>query len=75
MAVPTNKAPRGMEGKPSAESELYHLRTQVNNLVDSFRLLTAKMDLDAGITDSNYNALITDDAIATAPCKVIPVPA
>lgn len=74
MAVPTDLAPRGLEGKPAGESEFYHLRNQINNLVASLRLLTAKLDLDAGVTDSNYNALITDGAIATAPIKVIPNP-
>lgn len=52
------------------QSEIEALRLQVSNLAASFRLLTAKMDADAGITDTNYNALITDSAIATAPCKV-----
>lgn len=44
---------------------------QLNNIVASLRLLTAKLDADAGVTDTNYNALITDNAIATAPAKII----
>lgn len=73
MAVPTDKAPRNLEGMPDAESEFFHLRNELNNIIASLRLLTAKLDADAGITDTNYNALITDDAISTAPSKVVPV--
>jgi hypothetical protein len=51
---------------------LEQLRVQMNNIVASLRLLTAKLDADAGVTDANYNALITDDAIATAPAKIVP---
>lgn len=36
---------------------LVHLIDNVNALRASNALLTAKMDLDAGITDSNYTAL------------------
>lgn len=44
---------------------------QINNIVASLRLLTAKLDADAGVTDANYAALITDAAVATAPSKIV----
>ena len=47
------------------------VRIQLNNIVASLRLLTAKLDADAGVADTNYNALITDNAVATAPSKVV----
>lgn len=47
------------------------VRVQLNNVIASIRLLTAKLDADAGVTDTNYGALITDSAIATAPAKVV----
>lgn len=49
------------------EGEVEQLRTQVNNLTASFRLLTTKLDADVGVTDTTYRSLITDDGIATAP--------
>jgi hypothetical protein len=67
MAVPADKK---VLNQGSPDSEVDTLRKQLNNLVASFRLLTAKLDADAGVTDANYNALITDDAVATAPAKV-----
>lgn len=67
MAVPTDVKVKA-EGLP--QSEIEKLRAQVNNLTASIRLLTAKLDADVGVTDTNYNALITDSAIATAPVKL-----
>lgn len=46
------------------------IRVQLNNVIASLRLLTAKLDADAGVTDVNYSALIIDAAIATAPKKI-----
>ena len=67
MAIPTDVGvrPDGLVGSSNA-----HLITQVTNLVASLRLLTAKLDADVGVTDTNYNALITDSVIATAPAKL-----
>lgn len=59
MAAPADVTPRA--------ADLAALITQINNLTESFRLLTAKLDADAGVTDTDYAADITDDAIATAP--------
>lgn len=47
-----------------------HLVEQVNNLVDTVRTLTAKLDADAGVGDANYAATLTDAAVATAPRKI-----
>lgn len=68
MAAPADKAtrPNGLAGSSNAD-----LITQQSNVVASLRLLCAKLDLDAGVTDTNYAALITDAAIATAPKKLI----
>ena len=67
MAPPADvKArPNGLAGSSDAVT-----REELNNVVDSLRLLTAKLDADAGVTDANYAALITDAAIATAPSKI-----
>lgn len=64
MAAPNNVNVTGT-GMPG--SDVAALVTQVNNLTASLRLLTAKLDADAGVTDTTYNSLITDGAIATAP--------
>lgn len=68
MAVPANEA---MDLGARPQGDIRQILAQLNNLVASFRLLTAKLDLDAGVTDANYNALITDSAIATAPKKIV----
>jgi hypothetical protein len=67
MAAPdnVNARPNSLDG--SLEHEL---RAQVNNLTASLRLLTAKLDADAGVTDTDYDELITDGAIATAPATI-----
>ena len=49
--------------------ELYTLRTEFNKLVTNLRVLTAKLDADAGVTDTNYGTLVTDSA-ASGPAKV-----
>ncbi len=67
MAPPADKAtrPNGLTDSSDADQ-----RAQLNNVVTSLRLLTAKLDADAGVTDANYAALITEAAIATAPKKL-----
>jgi len=62
-----NPADRNFTLATLPEGQLAQLRTQVNNLSASLRLLTAKLDADAGVTDTTYGSLITDAAIATAP--------
>lgn len=73
MANPSDKSPRNIEGIPDAESELYHLRSEFNKVILMFRQLTAKLDADTGITDTNYRSLITDTGGTTPAAKVIPV--
>lgn len=68
MAAPADKATRPMGLKGSSNADII---TQMGNIAASFRLLTAKLDADAGVTDTDYGALITDAAIATAPVKLI----
>lgn len=46
------------------------IRQQINNIIATLRIITAKLDLDAGVTDVNYFALSCDAAIATAPAKI-----
>lgn len=67
MAAPNDVT---VPGSTLADAEVDEIRQQINNLVASLRLLTAKLDLDAGVTDTTYNSLITDGAIATAPQKI-----
>jgi hypothetical protein len=69
MAVPADTSVRGTA---LPNSDVIALVAEHNNVVATLRLLTAKMDLDAGITDANWNALLTDSAVATAPKKVVP---
>lgn len=45
------------------------LRVEFNKLVTNLRVLTAKLDADAGVTDTNYAALVTDSA-ASGPAKI-----
>ena len=45
-------------------SDLQQLVTQLNLLTVSYRVLTAKLDADAGVTDTTYGALCSDIASA-----------
>lgn len=71
MAAPADKS-MGSVGLGIEGSWLAEIVRQLNNVIASQRLITAKLDLDAGVTDTNYAALITDAAIATAPAKLVP---
>lgn len=76
MAAPANKKVRATaidRGAGADNSELAETRRQVNNLVTSLRILTAKLDLDAGVTDVNYSTLVIDAALGTAAPTVIDV--
>lgn len=46
------------------------LRVEFNKLVTNFRVLTAKLDADAGVTDTTYGSLVTDSA-ASGPAKIV----
>lgn len=52
------------------ESDVIALVEQHNNLVDTVRALAAKLDADAGVSDADYAATLTDEAVATAPRKI-----
>ena len=68
MAAPSD-SPIKISGLP--ENEIEKLRTQLNNTIASFRILAAKLDADAGVTDTNYFALTCDSALgAAAPTKL-----
>jgi multidrug efflux pump subunit AcrB len=78
MAAPADKQVKAA-GHPQSEVEV--LRGQVNNLIDTQRALTAKLDVltaklnaDAGVTDTNYAtdfvSSLTDSTGTVPPCKV-----
>lgn len=46
-----------------------NLVTEFNKMVTNLRVLTAKLDADAGVTDTNYGTLVTDSA-ASGPAKL-----
>lgn len=69
MAIPADKVPDLTVPNPSTDD----IRVQLNNLIAAVRGITAKMDLDAGITDVNYTALWMDNTGtlgANAPTKI-----
>ena len=71
MANPSDITVRG-ESASIIGAEVYNLRTEFNKMVTNMRVLTAKLDADAGVTDVNYGALVTDSA-ANGPAKVTAV--
>jgi hypothetical protein len=66
MAVPVDKSPDTTVPVISTDD----LRVQLNNVITALRIVTAKLDLDAGVTDVNYTALAMDAAIPTAPIRI-----
>lgn len=56
MTAGTTKQHRVREARGSIQKEVL---IQLNNLITAFDVLTAKLDLDAGVTDTNYAALTT----------------
>lgn len=81
MAAPSNKKCKGqaitrtgstaISGTSPENSELGETRLQLNNVIASLRILAAKLDLDVGVTDTNYFALTCDSALGnTAPTQV-----
>lgn len=67
MAAPSNVTALATG---QAGSDVARLVTQVNNLTLALRQLTAKLDADAGVTDTNYDALITASGGTTPPAKI-----
>lgn len=68
MALPANVA-RDIDTPPGYGTE--QIRVQLNNVVAALRIITAKLDLDAGVTDVNYTLLALDATVATAPAKIV----
>jgi hypothetical protein len=64
MAAPTDIVQTG--NAPARDD----VRIQLNNVIAALRIITAKLDADAGVTDTNYFALSMDSTIATGPAKV-----
>ena len=52
-----------------SDSDVAKILQEFNKLVVNLRVLTAKLDADGGVTDTNYGALVTDSA-ASGPSKV-----
>lgn len=69
MAAPADLSTRATDRGAGVAGELETLRGEFNKLVTNLRVLTAKLDLDAGVTDVNYSALVIDSA-AAGPAKV-----
>lgn len=67
MALPADVV-KDVHGTPLRDDQL---RVQFNNLVAAVRIIAAKLDLDAGVTDVNYTLLALDAAVATAPKKIV----
>lgn len=68
MASPPNLV-RDRSSNPGYGLE--QMRVQLNNIVASLRLLTRKLDADAGVASTNYRATITDAGIASAPRQIV----
>lgn len=70
MAAPANKKCKAHHNK-TEDNLVEQLRTQVNNLITSLRILATKLDNDAGVTDVNYFTLTCDAALLAAAPTVI----
>lgn len=68
MAVPADISVRGLGRLADQQSAL---RDEFNKMVVQLRVLTAKLDADAGVTDTTYGALVTG-ADSASPAKVMP---
>jgi hypothetical protein len=69
MAVPADKTVRGM-GRSDVTQERV-LLDEYNKMVTQFRALCAKLDLDAGVTSTDYAATLAN-ADAASPAKITP---
>lgn len=70
MAAPANKKCKAHHNKVD-DNLVEQMRTQLNNVITSFRILATKLDNDAGVTDVNYFTLTSDAALgATAPTAI-----
>jgi hypothetical protein len=69
MAVPADQPVRALD-RPGGQTD--SLRLEVNKLITQFRALCTKLDADAGVTDTNYSALLAA-ADAASPARVTTV--
>lgn len=69
MAIPSALTVRSL-GRPGDSMDT--VRAELNKLTTQLRVLTAKLDADAGVTDTNYAALVTAaDAASPAVINVV----
>lgn len=66
MAIPANLSRRNTAAPQSTQGAIL---AEFNKLVTQVRVLTAKLDADAGVTDTNYAALVTA-ADSASPAKI-----
>lgn len=71
MAAPTDINAGRSVANEAMTQELSSIRAQLNNAIAAIRIIAAKLDADAGVTDTTYFALSCDSAVATAPAKVL----
>jgi len=71
MALPTSLLVVTEGQRAGPLSELETLVTVINKLTTQIRVLTAKLDADATVTDINYTALVSDAAATSAPLITI----
>lgn len=71
MALPTSLTVVSEGQRAGPASELETLVTVINKLTNQMRVLTLKLDADAGVTDTNYTALVTDVSATSAPLITI----
>ena len=72
MAIPSALTARAQD-RVGMGGELAHVRAELNKVTTQLRVLTAKLDLDGGVTDTNYAALVTAaDAASPAIINVVP---
>ena len=74
MANPTTRQVRSISrggGLSTTGAELEALRQEFNVFVTQLRVLTAKLDADGTVTDTDYAALVTDAGVGPATISVI----
>lgn len=63
MANPSNLKVRAT-GRATVNDQQATVLAELNKITTNLRILTAKLDADAGVTDTNYAALVTDSAVS-----------
>lgn len=70
MAAPSNLTRKRIGGPRESEDLLATVVEQLNNTIEALRIVTAQLDADGTVTDTDYFANSVDDAVATAPQKI-----